>query len=211
MRITCRKLAGIAVACVIGVLAQAVNADQQSDLLGSINQVIERPNVLRGNFEQIKMLSGFKKPIVSKGVFVIDRVKGVQWITASPFPSKLVVTREHLTTWGEDGSKQQLDTKREPGLRAVNDLIMAMLSGDLKVLASHFEVKGSMALSQTWSLLLIPKDAGLAGFIKNIGIDGARHVDQVRMVEPSGDVSVIHFTNNTASSLNQAELDRFGQ
>ena len=211
MRITRRDIAEITIACSFWLLASAANAEQQSDLLSSINQVVERPDVLRGSFEQTKSLSGFKKPLISKGTFVIDRVKGVQWITATPFASTLVVTRERLTTWGEDGNKQQLDTKREPGLRAVNDLIMAMLSGDLKVLATRFQTNGSMKSAQAWNLSLTPKDAGLAGFIKNIHIDGARHVDQVRLVEPSGDVSVIRFTNNTASSLNSAELDRFRQ
>ena len=211
MRITRRDIAEITIACSFWLLASAANAEQQSDLLSSINQVVERPDVLRGSFEQTKSLSGFKKPLISKGTFVIDRVKGVQWITATPFSSTLVVTRERLTTWGQDGNKQQLDTKREPGLRAVNDLIMAMLSGDLKVLATRFQTNGSMKSAQAWNLSLTPKEAGLAGFIKNIDIDGARHVEQVRIVEPSGDVSVIRFTNNTASSLNSAELDRFRQ
>ena len=211
MNITRRHLAAIAFAFGIGGQARAANADQSSDLLSSINQVIERPEVLRGNFEQTKTLAGFKKPLMSKGTFVIDRTRGVQWITTSPFASTLVVTRERLTTWGEGGSKQQLDTKREPGLRAVNDLIMGMLSGDLKVLATRFDTKGAIKPSQSWSLSLTPKEAGLAGFIKLIDIDGGRHVDLVRMVEPSGDVSVIRFTNNAATSLSSAELDRFGQ
>lgn len=211
MNITRRQLAVIACTFTIGAQATAANADQSSDLLASINQVIERPDVLRGNFEQTKTLAGFKKPLVSKGTFVIDRTRGVQWITTTPFASTLVVTRERLTTWGEGGSKQQLDTKREPGLRAVNDLIMGMLSGDLKVLAARFDTKGAMKPSQSWSLSLTPKEAGLAGFIKVIDIDGGRHVDLVRMVEPSGDVSVIRFTNNAATSLSPAELDRFSQ
>jgi len=211
MKITRRRFAEIVIACSFGLLAGTSSADQQTDLLGNINQVIERPDVLRGNFEQTKTLSGFKKPLVSKGTFVIDRARGVQWIAVSPFASTLVVTRERLTTWGEGGNKQQLDTKREPGLRAVNDLIMAMLSGDIKVLASRFDAKGSMKSAVAWNLSLTPKDASLAGFIKNIDIDGARHVDQVRMVEPSGDVSVIRFTNNTATNLNPVEMERFGQ
>lgn len=211
MNITRRNLAAFAMAFGSGVHTGAANADQTSDLLGSINQVIERPDVLRGNFEQTKTLAGFKKPLVSKGTFVIDRARGVQWITAAPFASTLVVTRERLTTWGGGGSKQQLDTKQEPGLRAVNDFIMGMLSGDLKVLAARFDAKGAMKSAQSWSLSVTPKDAGLAGFIKVIDIEGGRHVDQVRMVESSGDVSVIRFTNNAATSLNPAELDRFGQ
>jgi outer membrane lipoprotein-sorting protein len=211
MNVTRRTFSAFAALLCLGVHVGVASADQTSDLLSSINQVIERPDVLRGNFEQTKTLAGFKKPLVSKGTFVINRARGVQWITTSPFASTLVVTRERLTTWGEGGSKQQLDTKREPGLRVVNDLIMGMLSGDLKVLAARFDTKGSMKSAQAWNLSLTPKDAGLAGFIKAIDIDGGRHVDHVRMVEPSGDVSVIRFTNNAAGSLNPAELDRFGQ
>ena len=211
MRITRRNLAAFAMAFGIGGHTGAANADQTSDLLGGINLVIERPDVLRGNFEQTKTLAGFKKPLVSKGTFVIDRARGVQWITTAPFASTLVVTRERLTTWDEGGRTQQLDTKREPGLRAVNDLIMGMLSGDLKVLATRFDTKGVMKSAQSWSLSLTPKDAGLAGFIKAIDIEGGRHVDEVRMVESSGDLSVIRFTNNTATSLNPSELVRYGQ
>lgn len=197
-------LAGLAMA------ALPARAQTSPDLLTAVSQRLGNPPVLRGEFEQTKTLKGFKRPLVSKGSFVMARDRGVQWVTVQPFASTLVVTRERLVTLGESGVQQQIDTRQEPGLRAVNEMLMALLAGDVKALSARFKTEGSLQGSQGWQLVLTPREAALAGFIARIELEGDRHVKLVDLKEASGDDSRIRFFNHATSTLSQAEVGRFG-
>ncbi|MES2091240.1 MAG: outer membrane lipoprotein carrier protein LolA [Pseudomonadota bacterium] len=178
------------------------------DLLTEVSRRLDNPAVLRGEFDQTKTLKGFKRPLLSHGRFVMARDRGIQWITSEPFASTLVVTRERLLTVS-DGVSQQVDTRQEPGLRAVNDMLMALLAGDVKALAGRFQSEGALSGSQGWRLILIPRDTGLARFIARIELEGDRHVTHVRLFEASGDDSHIRFSRQTTTALSQAEAARF--
>ena len=188
----------------------SARAQTAPDLLAEIGRRLENPAVLRGEFEQTKSIKGFKRPLVSHGSFVMARDKGVQWITTQPFASTVVVTRERLLTLGESGASRQIDTRQEPGLRAVNEMLMALLAGDVKALAERFLPEGALQGAQGWRLTLKPREAVLAGFITRIELEGSRHVDTVNLQEASGDASRIRFFNHAASSLSPAEARRFG-
>lgn len=194
----------------LAAAAGIARAQTAPDLLAEIGRKLENPAVLRGEFEQTKSIKGFKRPLVSKGTFVMAAGKGVQWITSQPFASTVVVTRERLLTLGESGASRQIDTRQEPGLRAVNEMLMALLAGDVKVLAERFLAEGALLGAQGWRLALKPRDAALAGFITRIELEGSRHVDTVTLHETSGDASRIRFFNHAASSLSPAEAGRFG-
>lgn len=194
----------------LAVAGGAARAQATPELLADISRRLENPAVLRGEFEQTKTIKGFKRPLVSKGTFVMARDKGVLWATAQPFASTVVVTRERLLTLGESGASRQVDTRQEPGLRAVNDMLMALLGGDVKALAERFTAEGALQGAQGWRLALKPRGAALAGFITRIELEGSRHVDSVNLHEASGDASRIRFFNHAASSLSPAEAARFG-
>ncbi|MCW5220048.1 outer membrane lipoprotein carrier protein LolA [Verminephrobacter aporrectodeae subsp. tuberculatae] len=196
-----------------GGLASAggpARAQAVPDELAEIDRRLENPAVLRGEFEQTKSIQGFKRPLVSRGSFVMARGRGVQWITAQPFASTLVVTRERLLTLGEAGVSQQIDARQEPGLRALNEMLMALLAGDVQALAARFTAQVTLQGAHGWRLALTPRDAALAGFISRIELEGARHVNAVRLHETSGDASHIRFLNPAASALSPAEAERFG-
>lgn len=189
-----------------------VAAQTAPDLLLEVSKRLNNPAVLRGEFEQTKTLKGFKRPLVSRGTFVMARGRGVQWVTTQPFASILVVTRERLLTLGEGegGVSQQIDTKQEPGLRAVNEMLMALLAGDVKALSARFKAEGAVQGEHGWHVALTPRDAALAGFIARIELDGDQHVKQVLLREASGDDSHIRFSKHEVSTLTPLEIGRFG-
>lgn len=197
----------------LGLSMGAAHAQQAvqvkaTDWLQEAARRLDDAPVVRGDFEQTKSIKGFKKPLVSRGRFVMAKGRGLQWITTEPFPSTLTVTRERLTTQTEGGT-QQLDTRQEPGLRAVNELLMAVLAGDMQALSTRFQVEGGLQGAQGWRMSLVPKDAALARFIARIEMEGDRYVQHVRLSEASGDESRIRFMQHGTAPLNQAESDRF--
>jgi outer membrane lipoprotein-sorting protein len=200
----------LAMALCTAFMPMPAAAQTTPDLLLEVSKRLDNPAVLRGDFEQTKTLKGFKRPLVSRGTFVMARGRGVQWVTTQPFASTLVVTRERLLTLTDGGVSQQIDTRQEPGLRAVNEMLMALLAGDVKALSARFKAEGALQGEHGWHVVLSPRDAALAGFITRIELDGDRHVKLVVLQEASGDDSRIRFTRHEVSTLTPLEIGRFG-
>lgn len=191
-----------------GGRAQSSSPSALPDWLAEAALRLDNAAVIRGDFEQTKAIKGFKKPLLSRGRFLIARSQGIQWLTLEPFPSTLVVTRERLMTVTE-GGVQQMDARQEPGLSAVNELLMAVLGGDLRALSNRFQVEGGLQGAQGWRMTLVPKDAALRRFIARIDMEGGRHVQLVQLTEGSGDESRIRFAHHSSTSLTPAEAARF--
>jgi hypothetical protein len=170
--------------------------------------------LLRGEFEQRKTVTGFKKPLVSHGDFLLAREKGVLWDTRRPFPSTLTLTRKSLSAQqgASGGAGYHLDATREPALAAMNELLFALLSGDVATLATRFHIEGELLEKDGWRLVLTPTDAGLSRVFRRIQLEGDRFVRQVQLEETRGDSSVILFSHLAQSpSPNDAEAKRLAQ
>lgn len=180
-----------------------------ADPLAELGRRLTAPPVLRGDFEQTKTLKGFKRPLVSRGNFVMARGRGVHWATREPFASTVVVTRDRIRTLDAAGGNSTIETRQEPGLRMVNDLLLALLAGDIKALASRFQADLVLEGARSWRLTLLPREATLARFVTRIELQGDEHVRQVRWAEASGDDTRLRFSNHGLAPLSPAETTWF--
>lgn len=173
-------------------------------------RLIQAP-VLRGEFEQSKQLAGFKNALISRGDFLLSRTHGMLWDTRVPFASRLVLTPQRLVSRSADGAVlAQLDGSREPAVGAVNEVVLALLAGDLPVLAARFEVEGTLLGSDGWRLNLRPREAGLAQLFSHIELEGDSFVRRVRLDEAAGDVTEIRFSGlSAAQALTSDDAQRF--
>jgi len=167
--------------------------------------------VLKGEFEQVKTLKGFRNPLVSRGEFLVARGQGVWWHTRQPFESTLVVTRTRLFTRNADGSASNLaDAKAQPGLQQVNELIFSLLAADLDTLADKFTIAAEPVASGGWTLALTPRDPDIAKFLVRATLAGERDVQSVRIEEAHGDTTQIRFSHQVpAAALAPDEAERF--
>ena len=193
-------------------LAMPVLPAAESDALAErVKKRLSDAPVQRGEFEQRKSVKGFKHPLVSKGDYLFARERGVVWHTREPFESTLVLTRERLVSRGADGANTTaMDARSEPGLRAVNQLLFALLAADLGTLAQRFQIAGQAPDNGPWQLTLTPRDAGLAAWLQKVELQGERQVQTVQWQEASGDASQIRFSAQTgAAALSAEEAKRF--
>lgn len=160
--------------------------------------------VIHGVFEQEKRVKGFKRPLVSKGDFVVAKGRGVRWHTQTPFDSVLLVRRDDISSKQGDTEVFRLDAAKEPTVRVVNTVLFSLLAGDLAVLERHFEVKGE-AGPKGWTLELLPKADGLKKVLKRIAMTGDRFVRRLELSEASQDVTVIRIESPEASSPDAGE------
>ncbi len=190
-------------------------ATTTATLLTRIRQRLQTAPVLRGRFEQQKRIKGFKNPLISRGDFLVARERGVVWHTLAPFESTLIVTRDRLQSRQGDGPvSTQLDAREEPGLRAVNALLFALMAADLETLAQRFNIQGTAGEgatdAQDWRITLTPRDAALAQWLSRVELQGGRHVTSATLTEARGDESIIRFSaQSTAEQLTPAEAARF--
>lgn len=184
-----------------------------SELVTGVRTRLADVPFLRGEFEQKKTVSGFKKPLVSRGTFLLSREKGVLWDTHKPFASTLTLTRTSLSAeQGTGGAAYHLDAKREPALTAVNEVMFALLSGDVAALSKRFRVDGELVGKDGWKLSLTPTDAGLARVFRTIRLEGDTYVRQVHLEEARGDTSLIQFEQLTqAPPLTETEAQRLAK
>jgi hypothetical protein len=195
-----RVLLAVAFALLASAGARAV------DLSSQVLQRLESPAVLQGEFEQSRSLKGFRNPLVSRGEFVLARAKGIVWDTRQPFASTLVITRDKLLARRADGTiATQLDAAREPALRLINELMFALLGGDLQVLARQFRIEGELRGDSGWKLVLTPTDALLKAQFESISLEGDKQVKLVRIAERNGDITQIRFQALRASPELAAE------
>ncbi|THU02584.1 outer membrane lipoprotein carrier protein LolA [Lampropedia puyangensis] len=166
----------------------------------------DTPKILRGQFTQKKTITGFKKPLLSSGSFVVARDKGVIWNTQAPFASQLLIKPNQLINIAGD-DKQTLDASKEPGLRAFNQLLIALLAGQVDVLQNQFEILQATQTGSQWMIHLRPKESGMARFIQEITMRGEQYVEQVVLVEGEGDSSEITFSAQHPSDLTSQEQD----
>ena len=163
-------------------------------LVDTVAATLARPAVLRGRFEQDKQVVGFKKPLRSSGDFLLAGDRGVVWTTRQPFASELRLTRDSVSSRQDGQVVFSLDAGREPGVRAVNQLLFALLTGDIRALAAQFKVDGD-ARQGHWSLRLTPLDPTLAKVLARIDLSGDDLVRQVELDEGNGDHTFIRFSD----------------
>lgn len=169
-------------------------ATAEPALLQGLRARLRQPEWLQGEFEQSKQVQGFKKPLLSRGDFVIARGRGVLWRTRTPFASELRLTRDQIRASQGSAPALQLDTQREPALRLVNEMMFALLGGDVAALSTLFQLDGELLPAQAWRLTLTPRQAAWRQVLQSITLAGERHVREVRLTEASGDLTHIRFS-----------------
>ncbi len=179
-------------------------------LVDAVAARLARPPVLRGRFEQDKRVAGFRQALHSRGDFLLAAGEGVLWTTREPFAAELRLTRDALVSRQGDTVVLALDAAAEPGLRAINQLLFALLAGDVATLAKQFRVEGATA-ADGWSLTLAPLDAGMAKVLTRIALTGDSLVRTVELDEANGDHTRLLFLDlsSTPAALTPAERARF--
>jgi hypothetical protein len=205
-----RALATLLAAVAVAVLPRDARAAESPALVDGVAARLARPPVLRGRFEQDKRIAGFTQVLHSRGEFLLAAGSGVIWTTREPFAAELRLSRDALVSTQDGAVVMSLDAAREPGLRAINQLLFALLAGDVATLARQFRVDGAVT-AERWSLTLVPLDPGMAKVLTKIALAGDRLVESVELDEANGDHTRIRFLeqSSTPAALTAAERARF--
>ncbi len=205
------KIRGLVSAFALALMAGGIVNPASADPLAEVRSQVAQVPLLRGEFSQEKRVAGFRNPLRSNGRFLLVRDKGVVWSTTAPFPSETVITQDRILSRQRDGSRRvEVDGRQQPGLRSVNAMMFALMSGDMKALTSTFEVKAE-PVARGWKMTLVPRSRQVAQAFTSVRLSGDRYVREVELREANGDLTRLRFSGMSESpaTLSRDEAARF--
>lgn len=179
--------------------------------IAEISAQLERNPVLRADFVQERKLRLLDRPLISQGRMLFVSGQGVLWQVVEPLPAELLVTPEEIMEL-KDGAMRPAAMGDHPIFRALADVFVAALSGDLDQLQESFELM-PVKTAQGWRLTLTPRVSDLKDMISEIVLDGGSFVEEIRIAETSGDSTVIQLGDfrTQPAELRDAERAYFAE
>lgn len=162
--------------------------------------VLEEGQVLRGQFEQKRYLSGLANPVRSSGVFTLVAGRGLIWTTTKPFATTTVMTEAGLIQDVKGKETLRLAASRLPIMSKLYTMFGAALTGNWEAMQSAFALTRQQK-GQAWSIRLDTLRADDPSLpIKLINARGQRLLDEVEVVKPNDDRDVLTFSNQKLES-----------
>ncbi|WP_286282152.1 outer membrane lipoprotein carrier protein LolA [Polynucleobacter sp. HIN8] len=179
-----------------------------NSLPNQISGMVGSAQTVRGKFTQIKVISGISKQLVSEGNFVVDKSLGVLWITEKPIYQRLRVSKSTIRIDNRSGNLMTLDARSEPSVRYINELVIAVFSGDIISLERLFSYSGEVT-SNSWTIELMPKSFSSTPF-KKILMSGGTTISRITFLSKEGDSTEIQFSDvRSAANLTNDEVIQF--
>ena len=177
-------------------------------LVNQIEALVGASPTVRGKFTQTKTLLGVSKKLNSQGFFIVDKSKGVVWVTEKPIYQTLKVTDTGIRIGSKGGVLMTLDARSEPSVKYINELVLALFSGDMSALEKIFNYSGNVTAND-WSIELTPKNVTSTLF-KKITILGSSSISRITFVSKEGDITEVGFSDvRLAPSLSKDEALQF--
>ena len=162
-------------------------------LVNQIGALVSASPTVRGKFTQSKTLSGVSKKLNSEGFFIVDKSKGVVWVTEKPIYQTLKVSDSGIRIGNKGGVLMNLDARSEPSVKYINELVLAIFSGDMSALEKLFNYSGDVT-TKDWNLELTPKNTVSLPF-KKITIVGGSAISRISFVSKDGDLTEVIFSD----------------
>ena len=168
-------------------------ASEDVPSITTISKQLARTSLLRADFQQERTLRILSRPLESRGQLLFLSGQGLLWDVTSPQQTTLVIAPDRVIEF-TDGTARPLAMGASPIFRILAQVFNAALSGELEGLTELF-VLSPEKLEEGWHLLLTPKAADLLNMVARIELGGAKYVEEIRIIEASGDETLIRLSN----------------
>jgi outer membrane lipoprotein-sorting protein len=162
-------------------------------LVSQIETLVSAAPTVRGKFTQSKTLSGVSKKLNSEGFFIVDKSKGIVWITEKPIYQTLKVSNSGIRIGNKSSVLMNLDARSEPSVKYINELVLAIFSGDMSSLERLFNFSGEVT-AKGWNLELTPKNT-VSTLFKKITIVGSSTINRISFISKDGDLTEVIFSD----------------
>lgn len=160
----------------------------------TVNQKTEHITSIQTDFKQQKHLSFLANDITSSGKMFLTQDGKLKWAYIKPNKYSIIFTKNQIII--NDNGEKSIVKGNQKMFQKLSHVIAGSVSGKL---FDDNEFKISYFKSNTtYRVKLLPKDKVLMSYIKAVNLyfkKGNGTVQKVKLVEPSGDYTLIQFLN----------------
>ncbi len=186
-------------------LCGRARAGDLEDFLTRVEQSAAKVNSFSCDFRQERHLALFARPVVFTGHLYLVRPDRLRWEFSTPIPSLLILDGNIGRRCGQGIETSEFRLDRDPVMRLVTQQLRTWTSGDYRDLEGDF----TLSLAPGPSLVLAPRQPGLAGFLSRITVKfdpRSLQPSRVEIDETGGDSTVLDFTSYRLNPVLPAEL-----
>lgn len=177
--------------------ATVTRAADLATVLTEVKAAAGQTDTLYSHFTQEKHLDIMAETLLSQGLFAYRKPDHLRWELLTPIVSGFVLRGQQGERWnGLSRELERFSVERDPLMGMIAQQLLAWARVDLDWLQQRYVME--LVSEQPLQLKLTPRDAGEAGFIDHLEIFFAadrRYVEQVVLVEKSGDSTRLRFTD----------------
>lgn len=166
-----------------------------------MQEVALQTETLQSDFVQIKHLDVLSEDIESDGYFCFKKKNMLRWEYTDPI-EYLIVLKNGKLSIKDEGKVNSFDLTSNKTFQKVNEMVVQSVQGD--VLAAGDDYTYAFFESSTQYLVKMqPKEKEVQSFLKGIEIYFSKKdyaVEQVKMLEQSGDYTQIKFKNKKVNA-----------
>lgn len=160
-----------------------------------IRKKSQQIHTLHCHFTQEKDLSVFAKPIVFKGILVLQRPDKLRWEFTAPVPSALLFNGNQGQRCDENNRVDRFAIDSDPAMKVVASQLLSWLNGEYNTLQNSY----SFSLQEPGVLLLKPLQKQAKEYIDSVTIhfeNDNLQPQSVLIKEEDGDSTHIIFSNH---------------
>lgn len=166
-----------------------------------LHTIAAKTNSLQSDFVQIKHLDVLSEDIESNGRLVYQAKNKLRWEYTSPL-EYLIILKDGKVSIKDEGKVSSYDLSGNKTFQKINEMMIGSIQGDLLVNEAdyNYEFKEN---STNYLVVMYPKEKKVQEFMKSINIYFSKKdysVEQVKMLEQSGDYTLMKFKNKKTNA-----------
>jgi outer membrane lipoprotein-sorting protein len=196
----------ISVLTIVGKAQDFKPVEDKSTFQNALKNSSEKVKSITANFSQIKYLSFMEEEVKSSGKFYFIKPDKVRWEYTSPTSYFIVINGNQLITF-MNGKKTVIDASKNKTFGEINKIMVGSINGEI---ANHPDFKSTLYESTSaYRLNLVPQSKALKEVMNEIIIwfdKGNMAVNQIKMLEASGDYSIISLADKNLNATISSDL-----
>ena len=171
-----------------------MSTSEANALKETVKSLALTTKTIQSDFIQYKHLDFLENDIVTKGKLTFKSPKSVKWEYNEPFKYSVIFKNEFLLI-NDGGNKREIDIGSSKMFKQLNKLIIKSVKGDMFD-DNEFDI-AYFKKDKSYIVHFYPKDKKTSKYISvfHISFSKVGDVEQVKMIEPSGDFTKIIFSN----------------
>ncbi|CAA6818966.1 MAG: Outer membrane lipoprotein carrier protein LolA [uncultured Aureispira sp.] len=161
-----------------------------------LHSIAAKTTSLQSDFVQIKHLDVLSEDIESNGKLVYKANNKLRWEYTTPL-EYLIILNGGKVSIKDEGKVSSYDLSGNKTFQKINEMMIGSIQGDLLVNEADYKYEFKEN-SSNYLVVMYPKEKKVQEFMKSINIYFSKKdysVEQVKMLEQSGDYTLMKFKN----------------